>query len=309
MKRRLPPLNALRAFEAAARLGRMTAAADELAVTPGAISRQVQQLESSLGQRLFEGPKNKPQLTRAGLALLPALTSALDSMAEAVRAVSATTHGTLDVACFSTFTVKWLIPRLFNFNALHPEVEVRLRTSGPLDDPVQARCDLSITVEDEANHTKRPASTLLLFPERLGPVLAPSLAASTGLHTPADLARHTLLQSSTRMNAWPMWACARGCDLPDLTGPVYEHYYFTLQAAVAGLGVCVAPWHLVADDVMAGRLLAPLGFCNSSYQYVAKRRPEPESPPNPKLDLFCHWLQAQAALTPLPPASKMLPNK
>jgi LysR family glycine cleavage system transcriptional activator len=297
-------LNALRAFEAAAHLGRMTAAADELAVTPGAISRQVQQLEISLGQRLFEGPKNKPQLTHAGLTLLPALTAALDSMAEAVRAVNSTTRGTLDVACFSTFTVKWLIPRLFDFNARHPEVEVRLRTSGPLNDPVQARCDLSITVEDEADPTHRPASTLLLFPERLGLVLAPALATSTALHTPDDLVRHTLLQSGTRLNAWPMWASAHGCQLPELHGPVFEHYYFTLQAAVAGLGVCVAPWHLVADDVLAGRLLAPLGFCGSGYHYVAKRRPESDSASNPTLNLFCHWLQAQAALTPLPPAQK-----
>ena len=130
MKRRLPPLNALRAFEAAARLGRMTAAADELSVTPGAISRQVQLLEASLGQRLFEGSKNKPQRTQTGKTLLPALSNALDSMEAAVRAVSDHASGTLDVACFSTFTVKWLIPRLFDFNALYPDIEVRLRTTG-----------------------------------------------------------------------------------------------------------------------------------------------------------------------------------
>ena len=294
MQRRLPPLNALRAFEAAARLGRMAAAADELSVTPGAISRQVQLLEDSIGQRLFEGSKNKPQLTHAGQALLPALSAALDSMEAAVRAVSDSATGTLDVACFSTFTVKWLIPRLFNFNALHPGIEVRLRTTGPLDDLDRTRCDLSITVDDgQSPSSVGSDNTLTLFPEHLGPVLAPALAARLALRAPADLDHHTLLQSKTRLNAWSMWAAAHGGTAPKPKGTVYEHYYFTLQAALAGLGVCVAPWHLVADDVDAGRLLAPLGFCDSGYRYVAKRRAQRSQ----KLDLFCAWLQVQATQT------------
>lgn len=302
MKRHLPPLNALRAFEAAARLGRMTAAADELSVTPGAISRQVQLLEAHLGQRLFEGSKNKPQLTPAGQTLGHALSAALDSMEAAVRAVSDDACGTLDVACFSTFTVKWLIPRLFAFNAQYPDIEVRLRTSGPHGDLERSRCDVVITVE--AGEPRSPAVadaaiTLPLFPERLGPVLAPSLAKRFRLSTPDDLMQHTLLQSETRLNAWPMWASAYGCALPPLAAVAYEHYYFTLQAAVAGLGVCVAPWHLVADDVAAGRLLAPLGFCDSGYRYVAQRRPQRSQ----KLDLFCQWLQAQAAQSASPPPS------
>jgi LysR family transcriptional regulator, glycine cleavage system transcriptional activator len=295
MKRRLPPLNALRAFEAAARLGRMTAAADELAVTPGAISRQVQQLEHNLGLRLFEGPKNKPQLTRAAKTLLPALSAALDSMEAAVRAVSDVGSATLDVSCFSTFTVKWLIPRLFDFNARYPHIEIRLRASGHIADMVREHCDLAITVEEKKG-TVDTETVLPLFPERLGPVLAPSLAAGIVLRTPADLAGKMLLQSKTRLNAWQMWADALGCAVPAQAGPVFEHYYFTLEAAVAGLGICVAPWHLVADDVAAGRLVAPFGFCESSYQYVARRR----SQRNKALDLFCAWLQAQAAESAVP---------
>lgn len=307
MNRRLPPLNALRAFEAAARLGRMTAAADELSVTPGAISRQVQLLEVHLGQRLFEGSKNKPQLTHAGQTLWPALSAALDSMEAAVRAVSDDARGTLDVACFSTFTVKWLIPRLFAFNALYPDIEVRLRTSGPQGDLERLRCDVAITVETgepSRHHVTDPIVTLPLFPERLGPVLAPSLAKRISLNTPDDLSQHTLLQSRTRLNAWQMWANAHGCALPSLNGMAYEHYYFTLQAAVAGLGVCVAPWHLVVDDVEAGRLLAPIGFCDSGYRYVAQRRPQRSQ----KLDLFCQWLQAQAAQSTPPPPARVDPS-
>ncbi len=289
MKRRLPPLNALRAFEAAARLGRMTAAADELAVTPGAISRQVQQLEDSLGVRLFEGSKNKPQLTDAAKTLLPALSAALDSMEAAVRAVSDVGCATLDVSCFSTFTVKWLIPRLFDFNAGHPHIEIRLRASGHMAELVREHGDLTITVEGK-NEAFDRETVLPLFPERLGPVLAPLLAADMALRTPADLTGKTLLQSKTRLNAWQMWAEAQGCAAPAPAGPVFEHYYFTLEAAVAGLGVCVAPWHLVADDIAAGRLVAPFGFCESGYQYVAKRRAQR----NKALDIFCVWLQEQA---------------
>src|SRR3989344_3887160 len=128
MSHRLPPLSALRAFEAAARLGRMTAAAEELSVTPGAISRQVRQLEQHLGVALFDGSKARPTLTPAAHVLQPVLTTAFAHIADAVREVSDSRRGPLDVACFSTFTVKWLIPRLFDFQAQHPGIEVRPRT-------------------------------------------------------------------------------------------------------------------------------------------------------------------------------------
>ena len=293
MKRQLPPLNALRAFEAAARLGRMRAAADELSVTPGAISRQVQQLEDSLNVQLFEGTKNKPQLTAAGQALLPALSAALDQIEAAVKAVSDSTSGPLDVACFSTFMVKWLIPRLFDFNARHPRIEVRLQATGHASDPANERVDLLIAVEPAESMSSQ---AVRLFPELMGPVLAPALAATLALRTPADLAGKVLLQSKGRLNAWSMWAAAKDCAVQHVDGPMFEHYYFALEAAIAGLGVAVAPWHLVADDVRAGRLVAPFGFCPSGLHYVAKRHGQR----NAKLDVFCDWLQAQASQTVLP---------
>lgn len=294
MKRSLPPLNALRAFEAAARLGRMTAAADELAVTPGAISRQVRQLELSLGFSLFEGSKNKPQLTTAAKTLLPALSAAFNQIEAAVRAVSDEENGTLDISCFSTFTAKWLIPRIYHFNALYPDIEIRLRTSGHVADADRDRYDLTITVAD-AEETD-DVTVLPLFPERLGPVLAPSLAAKIKLRNPKDLGGKPLLHTRTRLNAWRMWADSLGCVLPASSGQEFEHYYFTLEAAISGLGIGIAPWHLVMDDIHAGRLVAPLGFHESGYQYVAKRRQQR----NGKLDKFCVWLQAQARETPSP---------
>lgn len=305
MSHRLPPLSALRAFEAAARLGRMTAAADELSVTPGAISRQVRQLEQHLGVTLFDGSKARPTLTPAAHVLQPVLTNAFAHIADAVREVSDPSRGPLDVACFSTFTVKWLIPRLFDFQAQHPGIEVRLRTTDAGAGAGRIHGDLSITAE-EATGARDTSKEQPLFPEHLGPVLSPELAQRVALHQPADLADPALaplrLHTRTRRNAWAMWGAAAGATVPLHTpsqaGPEFEHYYFTLEAAVRGLGVAVAPWHLVMDDVQAGRLVAPLGFVASGYDYVVRRR---TSGPLPRLDVFCAWLQAQAAATPAPP--------
>lgn len=293
MKRRLPPLNALRAFEAAARLGRMTAAADELAVTPGAISRQVRQLELTLGVRLFEGSKNKPELTVAAKMLLPSLSAAFDQIETAVRTVSDDDSGTLDVCCFNSFTAKWLIPRLYDFNARHPDIEIRLSAAERTPDIHRDRYDLIIEVDDSNTDS---ATVLPLFPERLGPVMAPSLAAQLKLRKPKDLAGKTLLHTRTRRNAWQMWGALIGHPMTDQAGPEFEHYYFTLEAAISGLGICVAPWHLVAEDVRAGRLVAPLGFQESSYQYVARRRQQSSK----RLDKFCAWLGRQAQEAPRP---------
>ncbi len=306
MSRRLPPLNALRAFEAAARLGRMTAAADELSVTPGAISRQVRQLEQHLGVPLFDGSKARPTLTPAAQALQPVLTTAFAHIANAVREISDHSQGPLDVACFSTFTVKWLIPRLFDFQTRHPGIEVRLRTTDASPDAHHLHGDLVITAE-EVTGARDAHKQQRLFPEHLGPVLSPELALQMPLHQPADLADPALqalrLHTRTRRNAWAMWGAAVGVSVPPPSQavPEFEHYYFTLEAAVRGLGIAIAPWHLVVDDVQAGRLVAPLGFVASGYDYVLHRR---ASGTLHRVDVFCAWLHAQAAATPAPPGGR-----
>jgi len=294
VKRRLPPLNALRAFEAAGRLGRMTAAADELAVTPGAISRQVRQLEDALGVALFEGTKHSPALTDAGRLLLPAISVALDQIETAVRAVADEPGSTLDVSCFSTFTMRWLIPRLYEFNAAYPDIDVRLSAAERAVDVERERYDVVITMDD--GQPSERVLTHTLFPEWLGPVLSPGLAAKLRLDTPADLPGKLLLRTRTRQDAWPLWAQRMGSQPPKASGQEFEHYYFTLQAAVGGLGVCVAPWHLVIDDLQSGRLVAPLGFGDSGNRYVAKQRLQRSS----KVDRFCAWLMRRATEMPDP---------
>ncbi|SFD89080.1 LysR substrate-binding domain-containing protein [Paracidovorax konjaci] len=302
MPRRLPPLGALRAFEAAARLGRMTAAAEELSVSPGAISRQVRHLEDHLGLPLFGGTKARPTLTAAARTLQPVLTTAFQQIEDTVRALGDARQGPLDVACFSTFTARWLIPRLFDFHAQHPGIEVRLRTTDTGTDAASEGCDLLITAEDATGARRDAGTSLHLFSERLGPVLSPALAARTGvLRTPTDLEGQPLLHTRARRGAWAAWAASAGADWhPEAAaaGPVYEHYYFTLEAAVRGLGIALAPWHLVVDDVQAGRLVAPFGFAASGYDYLALRR---TTAAHPRLDTFCQWLAAQARA--MPPAA------
>ena len=299
-KRNVPSLNALRAFEAAARLGRMTMAAEELSVTPGAISRQVRQLEDALGVPLFEGPKQRPVLTDPGRLLLPALSAALDQIEAAVRAVADDPAGTIDVSCFSTFTMRWLLPRLHRFRAEHPGIEVRLSTADRAVDVERERFDVVITLDDVPPPERVLVQTL--FPEWLGPVLAPSLAQTLPLHDLVSLhGSKQLLRTRTRPQAWAQWASRTRWGGPQASGQIFEHYDFTLQAAIRGLGVCIAPWHLVVDDLEAGRLLAPWGFCESGHHYVALRRAQRSA----KGERFCAWLAHQAAqmATPAPQAS------
>ncbi len=291
MKRSLPPLGALRAFEATARHGRMVLAAEELSVTPGAISRQVRLLEDALGVALFEGPKSKPRLTDTGRALAPRLAGAFDELEAATQAARAGQAAVLDISCLSTFLMRWLIPRLHRFTAQHPAIDVRLSAAdGPID-PDRARFDAVITVEAETPLGPRFHP---LFPEWLGPVAAPALAEQ--VRTCGDLTRVPLLHTQTRPEAWPAWAALIGWTETRFDGPRYEHYYYTLEAASAGLGVCLAPWHLVAADVASGRLVAPLGFNRSGYHYGLRLKRQARAAIEP----FRVWLLAEAAAQVFP---------
>jgi LysR family transcriptional regulator, glycine cleavage system transcriptional activator len=286
------PLHALRVFEAAARLGRMTDAATELAVTHSAISRQLQHLEAYLGTELFAGPRNRRALTPPGQQLLSALTPIFDQIDVAVRSCAEEASGVLDVACYSTFAMRWLIPRLHRFQKAHATIEVRLSTDLSAARFSRGHHDVSITAL--APKAATLASDVLLFAERLGPVAAPSLIAAKKRLLHADLARLPHLTAATRVNAWHLWCTAVGQPTlllgrkPSIT---FDHYAHTLAAAANGLGVCVSPLHLVLDDIASGRLRAPFGFVASGYRYVAR----PRLPLSRKTRHFIAWLQREAA--------------
>jgi LysR family glycine cleavage system transcriptional activator len=294
--RRLPSLNALQAFEAAGRRGRMTLAAEELSVTHGAVSRQVRRLEQRLGVTLFEGPKHAPRLTQAGQVLLAHLTTALDTIQVGVQAVREDNEGLLDVSCLGTLMMRWLIPRLHRFRAERPGVEVRLRASDTPADFVHESYGVAIRVSDHP--LPGDALTTELFAESVGPVLSPGLAAAMAAGEGTDrLAGIARLHTRTRPHAWTAWAASAGWDDGGAgAGTEFEHFYFMLEAATAGLGVCIAPWPLVMDDVRSGRLVAPFGFRSSGQSYVAIRRNRRDR----KAEAFCDWLRREAEQTPRP---------
>ena len=284
MARHIPSLNALRAFEAAGRHGLMTRAADELNVTHSAVSRQIRHLEQVLGVPLFEGPKNRLRLTDAGTTLLSGLVKAFDQIDMSVRSVADIEQGPLDISCPGTFTMRWLIPRLYRFQAEYPEIEVRLTASSrPVD---FSRDGFDVAIRVGAVPWPEGAEIIELFPEQTGPVLAPPLAAASASGLDAMPQLHT----RTRLRAWGDWHSRSGQSIQAGPRVEYEHFYFMLEAARAGLGVCVAPWPYVSEDIHSGRLQAPMGFLDSGHDYVALRRARR----NRKSSLFCDWLRAEA---------------
>jgi LysR family glycine cleavage system transcriptional activator len=256
--RPLPPLTALRAFEAAGHHGSFRRAAEELHVTESAISHQIRQLEAELEVALFVRERGATRLTAEGEALLPGLRAGFAELARAVAVLDQRRGHLLSISMLSTLAMRWFIPRLARFQARNPEIEVRISTSV---DPVDfARSGIDCAIRFGAGGWPGLAADLL-FAERLTPVCSPILASpQRPLAAPRDLARHTLLHARLRPDDWRIWLHAAGvavgdCD-PD-AGPVFETRNFAIAAAVQGLGVAVVEPALAADELAAGRLIEP----------------------------------------------------
>ncbi|HEY3910549.1 MAG TPA: LysR substrate-binding domain-containing protein [Stellaceae bacterium] len=254
---RLPPLNAVKAFEAAARLGSFTRAAAELGVTHGAVSRQIRLLEDRLGARLFQRTGRNAVPTRAGTDLLAEAGPALDRLASAAQRVGrgAQMPGLLCISALPTFAMRWLIPRLPEFQQAHPELELRIVTAST---PAEQFCmDADVVVSGPARQPGWVGKRFL--GEARLPLLSPELIERCPLRAPPDLARHTLLHAATLPEAWPRWLAAAGLpELKPARDQVFEHFYFAIQAALEGLGVVMGPLALVGDELRAGRLVAPI---------------------------------------------------
>jgi LysR family transcriptional regulator, glycine cleavage system transcriptional activator len=254
---RLPPLNAIKAFEAAARLGSFSRVAEELNVTHGAVSRQIRLLEEWFGARLFFRTSRNAVPTRTGTELLAEAGPALDRLAAISQRVQnrEPARGLLHVSALPTFAMRWLIPRLPEFQRGHPGLELRIVTaSTPAE---QFRMDVDAVI---SGPSRQPGwvGKQFLSEARL-PVLSPDLMRECPLRTPADLERHTLLHAATLREAWPRWLAAAGIpDLKPARDQVFEHFYFAIQAALEGLGVVMGPLALISDELRAGRLLAPI---------------------------------------------------
>jgi LysR family glycine cleavage system transcriptional activator len=295
-RRRLPPLTSLRAFEAFARSGSMTLAADELCVTHGAVSRQVRGLEDQLGARLVEGPKHALRLTLAGRELAAGLSSAFDLIAAALPGAGPVEE--LSVSCLGTLAMKWLIPRLPDFLDAHPGLRVRIVEShGPVD---FAAGDLHAAIRVVELDARTGAEATPFMAHYHGPVLSPELLASVGGDLQAVL-RLPRLNSETFRPAWASWAARAGvAPLPPApTEREFEHNSYMLEAAAAGLGVAVTPWAFAMADIERGRLVAPFGFEPVEARFVYLR---PLRSRNPAAAAFGEWLKQQGASSAPPPA-------
>jgi LysR family glycine cleavage system transcriptional activator len=286
----LPSLNALRAFEAMARTGRATLAAEELGVTHSAVSRQVKALEATLGVRLFQGPKHRLSLTPAGQDLLPRLTHAFDEIAAAVRHLRSDGED-LHVAVNASLSVKWLIPRLPDFAERHPEIRLHLEELAS-----QATAHRGAEAVVRIAPAARLSDPLVtpFIPNHTGPVMTPALARRFA----ADPLAAPRLTAQSHPQGWAIWAAVAGYELAPAPEQPFPHVHFALDAALAGLGVTIASWPLVAEEIAEGRLVAPLGFRRTESAFALLAAPGAESR---ALAAFRKWLVAQGDRTPTPP--------
>src|SRR5262245_56286681 len=256
MKRTLPPLNALRAFEASARLASVQRAAHELNVTPSAVSQQVQNLERWVGFALLERHARRLQPTPQGRAYLGAISAAFDQIAAATAALAEDrVPRTVCITCTPGFTVQWLVPRLQDFQDLHPEVDVRIDASTRLLDLRTEEVDLAVR---HGNGRYPGLVSEKLLDDDLIPVASPRLLAGRNrVRRPADLTRHRLLHVETR-DDWRLWFAAQGIDIDWRRGPLLVDTAIGVQAAVAGKGIALIRRSLAADELATGRLVAPL---------------------------------------------------
>ena len=268
--RNLPPLNALRAFEATARLESVSRAAQELHVTHGAVSRQLQALEEALGRPLLVRQGRGIALTAAGQQLRDSAVAMFGQLREdwaALRQDGAARPFVL--GCPSSLLARWVIPRLDRLGRDLPGFTLHLSAHEEPFSPTLAGLDAALML---ARAPFPPGWHVhVLAPERIGPVLSPRYAGYATLKDqPAvHLQNEPLLHTASRPQAWPEWAGSAGLDVARLRfGQGFEHLYYLLEAAIAGLGVAIAPEPLVADDLSAGRLVAPWGFAQMSANWI-----------------------------------------
>lgn len=289
MRRTLPPLNSVGAFEAAGRLGSFKAAAAELNVTQGAISQQVRILEEWLRAPLFERHNRRVVMTPAGGNYLAEVGQALDQVAAATARYGETDATTLRINAPASFSLRWLVPRIASFQAEHPKIKVRIESANGPVDALTENVDVVIRGGPDAFHDYRVKPFLS---ETRIPVCSPALLDRIPLHEVADLRRHTLLHTLSLPKLWRDWLSKAGAPALEAGADlVLDHIYLTLQAALDGVGIAMGPTALVAEDVKAGRLVAP--FAGPALEARSYCTYVPLSPaPGDNVLAFCAWLEA-----------------
>lgn len=292
---RLPPLNALRAFEAAARLLSFKKASEELCVTPGAISRHVSNLEQFLGTRLFIRQQRHTQVTEAGRIYMKEVHAALQHISLATDTVTAAQDKRLlRLKVPPTFAVRWLVPRLAQFREQNPGISVQIATSHDPVDFETDEVDAAVSYGGMANPSQIADR---LFHEVLIPVCTRNHAARTRKMSAEQFAGQVLLHSLRRPNDWPRWFAAAGWPGHEVQRAlVFENSTMTYQGAIDGLGIALAQAAFVADELRTGRLVAPSQVrvhSDAAYFFTYPKHAAQHA----KVRLFHKWISDQA--TPL----------
>lgn len=293
MKRRLPSLNALKAFEASARHESFTKAAAELFVTQGAVSQQVKGLEEELGLKLFRREHQRLLITDVGRAYLEVVRDAFDRISMGTeRLLQRQASGLLNVSTSPNFAAKWLVHRLGRFSEAHPEIDLRISASMHHVDFAREEVDLAVRHGDgrwPGLHVTR------LCAEELFPVCSPALLKGPkGLKTPADVKRHPLLHSNDTAH-WKHWLQLAGVTGVEVDrGIVFNQASMAIDAALQGQGVAMARTALAAWDLLAGRLVRPFKLAIDApfALWIVCPKAAAELP---KIATFRHWLVAEAA--------------
>jgi LysR family glycine cleavage system transcriptional activator len=309
-RRRLPPLNAVRAFEAASRHSSFQAAAEELAVTAGAVAQQIKALEQWFGIALFRRlPSKGVVLTASGQRYAASVSQLLDDLADATaRLVWQDNANVLTVSTIPTFASQWLIPRLGRFRQTNPSIDVRVIATNGLTD--FSREDVDVVVRYGRGHYPGLWSELLLE-ETFFPVCSPALVdhPEHPLRSVADLKYHTLLHEEadpffTLSPDWTRWLSQAGASGIDARrGPRFTHTYLSLQAAAAGQGVALVTSVLIGDDLATGRLVCPFGpEIAGAYNYHLVC--PTEALDRPKVDAFRRWIEGEIRPFEAAPAAR-----
>jgi len=239
----------------------MSAAAEELCVTHGAISRHVRALEDQFGLPLLHRLGRSVAPTPEGATLASGLTDALLLMQKAAARLA---PGPLTLSCSATIMMKWLIPRLSEFKRANPNVEIRLNLSHGEVNFVQDQ--ISLAIRTSFNRAPRDVMIEPLLREQIGPVGHPDYVSREGISSVASLSRARILETATRPKAWPEWSSLVNCSNVDVRAQErYEHFYLVIQAAVSQLGVAIVPRYLIEEEIESGQLVAPLGFVESGH--------------------------------------------
>lgn len=304
MRRKIPSLQALACFEAAARHESYTRAAQELALTQGAVSRQITALEEFLGQNLFRRTRHGVALTERGRDYATQITPRLQALEQDTLDAMAThgSGGTLHLGAVPTFATRWLIPRLPQFHAAHPDITVHIDTRTRPFLFADSGFDAALfagTPEQIAAWAGTQATRLM--PEVVLPVCSPAMLQGASALSPADIAALPLLQQSTRPNAWREWFEASGAPFDAaLAGARFEQFSMTAAAAACGMGVALVPRLLIDGELARGELVVACDLPLPEDRAVYLIQPQRDDA-RPALGVFAQWLQTSATQAPNAP--------